>query len=137
MTTRMGLTDCPSIHSRPIRDGRHRQQGVLAAHPADTQAEGMKVIPHLAARVTPAAASAIVQSHQLMPPAQGPCIGTAGTLQSTPPPPGQRPVVRRRHLTNVVAEVGLVAVWLGGGSVLSLGAALLLLFRAFLCAAVS
>src|SRR3954470_1580413 len=135
MTTRMGLTDCPSIHSRPIRDGRHRQQGVLAAHPADTQAEGMKVIPHLAARVTPAAASATVQSHQLMPPAQGPCIGTAGTFQSTPPPPGQRPVVRRRHLTNVVAEVGLVAVWLVLGSVLTLGLVHFLLLGILMAAA--
>src|SRR4051812_42840644 len=121
MTTRMGLTDCPSIHSRPIHDGRHRQQGVLAAHRADTQAEEVKVIHHLSPRVTPSTASATVQTQQLTPPERDPCAGTASTLESTsPPPPSQRGVERRRHITHVVAGVSLVAVWLVLGFVLAL-----------------
>src|SRR3954452_16611377 len=121
MTTRMGLTDCPSIHSRPIHDGRHRQQGVLAAHYADTQAEEVKVIHHLNPRVTPSTASGTVQTHQLKPPEQHPCAGTASSLASTsPPPPGRRGLARRRHITHVVAGVSLVAVWLVLGSVLAL-----------------
>src|SRR3954447_1998016 len=136
MTTRMGLMDCPSTHSRPIHDGRHRQQGVLAAHHPDTEAEEVKVIYQLNSSGTPSTASATVQTHQLMPPAQDPCAGTASTRKTTPPPaPGQRAFNRRRHVAKVVAGVSLVAVWLVLGFILALGLVHFLLLGILMTAA--